>query len=59
MILVYGLRATPIGEAMLAIVLMDHFLRNRAQNSDVSIEDKRRLNRVKSCSNCWRNRIGG
>ncbi len=35
-----GLRATPIGEAMLAIVLMDHFLRNRAQNSDVSFEDK-------------------
>ena len=35
-----GLRATPIGEAMLAIVLMDHFLRNRAQNSDVSVEDK-------------------
>ena len=35
-----GLRATPIGEAMLAIVLMDHFLRNRAQNADVSIEEK-------------------
>ncbi|HJN00039.1 MAG TPA: hypothetical protein QF540_00640, partial [Gammaproteobacteria bacterium] len=33
-------RATPIGEAMLAIVLMDHFLRNRAQNSDVSIQNK-------------------
>tara|TARA_B100001029_G_scaffold122476_1_gene101876 strand:- start:4505 stop:5602 length:1098 start_codon:yes stop_codon:yes gene_type:complete len=30
-----GLRATPIAEAMVAIVLMDHFLRNRAQNSDV------------------------
>jgi chorismate synthase len=30
-----GLRATPIAEAMLAIVLMDHFLRNRAQNADV------------------------
>ncbi|SEP69094.1 chorismate synthase [Solimonas aquatica] len=30
-----GLRATPIGEAMLALVLMDHFLRNRAQNADV------------------------
>ena len=35
-----GLRATPIGEAMLAIVLMDHFLRNRAQNSDVKIKLK-------------------
>jgi chorismate synthase len=30
-----GLRATPIAEAMLAIVLMDHALRNRGQNADV------------------------
>ncbi len=30
-----GLRATPIAEAMLAIVLMDHWLRQRAQNADV------------------------
>ncbi|TNF91252.1 MAG: chorismate synthase [Gammaproteobacteria bacterium] len=30
-----GIRATPIAEAMLAIVLMDHFLRHRAQNADV------------------------
>lgn len=30
-----GIRATPIAEAMLAIVLMDHVLRQRAQNSDV------------------------
>jgi chorismate synthase len=30
-----GIRATPIAEAMVAIVLMDHFLRNRAQNGDV------------------------
>ncbi len=30
-----GIRATPIAEAMLAIVLMDHFLRDRAQNGDV------------------------
>ena len=30
-----GIRATPIAEAMLAIVLMDHFLRNRGQNADV------------------------
>jgi len=30
-----GLRATPIAEAMLAIVLMDHHLRHRAQNADV------------------------
>jgi chorismate synthase len=30
-----GIRATPIAEAMLAIVLMDHMLRHRAQNLDV------------------------
>ncbi|HSY08526.1 MAG TPA: chorismate synthase [Steroidobacteraceae bacterium] len=30
-----GLRATPIVEAMLAIVLLDHYLRHRAQNADV------------------------
>jgi chorismate synthase len=30
-----GIRATPIAEAMLAIVLMDHLLRHRGQNQDV------------------------
>ena len=30
-----GLRAAPIAEAMLAIVLMDHYLRHRGQNADV------------------------
>lgn len=30
-----GIRATPIAEAMLALVLMDHALRHRAQNQDV------------------------
>jgi chorismate synthase len=30
-----GIRATPIAEAMLAIVLMDHFLRHRGQCADV------------------------
>lgn len=30
-----GIRATPIAEALLAIVLMDHALRHRAQNGDV------------------------
>jgi chorismate synthase len=30
-----GIRATPIAEAMLALVLMDHVLRHRAQNLDV------------------------
>lgn len=33
-----GIRATPIAEAMLAIVLMDHMLRHRAQNMDVQPE---------------------
>lgn len=31
-----GIRATPIAEAMLALVLMDHLLRDRAQNLAVS-----------------------
>ena len=30
-----GIRATPIAEAMLALVIMDHYLRNRGQNADV------------------------
>lgn len=30
-----GIRAVPIAEAMLAIVLLDHLLRHRAQNADV------------------------
>ncbi|MCE2573218.1 chorismate synthase [Motilimonas eburnea] len=30
-----GIRAVPIAEAMMAITLMDHYLRNRAQNNDV------------------------
>ena len=30
-----GIRATPIAEAMMAITLMDHFLRHRAQNAQV------------------------
>lgn len=33
-----GIRATPIAEAMMAIVLMDHCLRNRGQNADVRFE---------------------
>ena len=32
-----GIRATPIAEAMLALVLVDHFLRNRGQNADVNV----------------------
>ncbi|MFC2415367.1 chorismate synthase [Neisseria elongata] len=33
-----GLRAAPIAEAMLALVLMDHALRHRAQNADVRVD---------------------
>ena len=32
-----GIRATPIAEAMLALVLMDHALRHRAQCGDVRV----------------------
>ncbi|NND82809.1 MAG: chorismate synthase [Gammaproteobacteria bacterium] len=32
-----GIRAVPIAEAMAAIVLMDHYLRHRAQNVDVEV----------------------
>lgn len=33
-----GIRATPIAEAMTAIVLLDHFMRHRAQNADVQCQ---------------------
>ena len=33
-----GIRATPIAEAMVAIVLMDHWLRQRAQNAEVETD---------------------
>ena len=33
-----GLRAAPIAEAMLALVLMDHALRHRAQNANVRVD---------------------
>ena len=33
-----GLRAAPIAEAMLALVLIDHALRHRAQNADVVVD---------------------
>ncbi|MDE2280727.1 MAG: chorismate synthase, partial [Xanthomonadaceae bacterium] len=32
-----GIRATPIAEAMMALVLMDHALRHRAQCGDVGV----------------------
>lgn len=36
-----GIRATPIAEAMMALTLMDHLLRHRAQNADVHVETPR------------------
>jgi chorismate synthase len=36
-----GIRATPIAEAMLALTLMDHALRHRAQNADVACDTPR------------------
>ncbi|KAA0012529.1 chorismate synthase [Billgrantia pellis] len=33
-----GIRATPIAEAMMALTLMDHLLRHRAQNPDVHVD---------------------
>lgn len=41
-----GIRATPIAEAMMAIVLMDHYLRHRGQNQDVV----RTLDPIPSCA---------
>jgi chorismate synthase len=36
-----GIRATPVAEAMLAIVLMDHALRHRGQNADARVDTPR------------------
>ncbi|MBC3883234.1 chorismate synthase [Undibacterium sp. LX40W] len=36
-----GIRATPIAESMLALVLMDHALRHRAQCADVHVKTNR------------------
>ncbi len=36
-----GIRATPIAEALLALVLIDHALRHRAQNADVAVDTPR------------------
>jgi len=36
-----GIRATPVAEAMLAMVLMDHALRHRAQNADLRVDTPR------------------
>jgi chorismate synthase len=41
-----GIRATPIAEAMLALTLMDHALRHRAQNADVTCATPRIASRA-------------
>ncbi|HET9702124.1 MAG TPA: chorismate synthase [Burkholderiales bacterium] len=45
-----GIRATPIAEAMLALVLMDHALRHRAQNADVTCPTPRIAARAPAAS---------
>ncbi len=42
-----GIRAVPIAEAMLAIVLLDHCLRHRGQNADVLSEQAQALTNQK------------
>ena len=42
-----GIRATPIAEAMLALVLMDHALRHRAQCGDVRVDTPKIAARIK------------
>ncbi|MER0216072.1 MAG: chorismate synthase [Nitrosomonas sp.] len=46
-----GIRATPIVEAMLALVLMDHALRHRAQNADVNCKTPKISGSVKGAAN--------
>lgn len=41
-----GIRATPIAEAMLALVLIDHALRHRGQCDDVSVATPRIAGRI-------------
>jgi chorismate synthase len=45
-----GIRATPIAEAMLALVLIDHALRHRAQNADVVTSTPRVASRAPSAA---------
>jgi len=45
-----GIRATPIAEAMMALVLMDHALLHRAQNADVTTKTPKILGSIKRTS---------
>jgi chorismate synthase len=56
-----GMRATPIAEAMMALVLMDHYLRFRAQCADV-VQDHTRdhagaAHEGAAAANCRRRRV--
>lgn len=46
-----GIRATPIVEAMLALVLIDHALRHRAQNADVNCKTSKLPGSVNTAKN--------
>lgn len=51
-----GIRATPIVEAMLALVLIDHALRHRAQNADVNCKTPKipgSVNTAKGITTAW------
>ena len=51
-----GIRATPIAEAMLALVLMDHALLHRAQNADVRTATPKipsRVAQAKTVQSAW------
>jgi chorismate synthase len=45
-----GIRATPIAEAMLALVVMEHVLRNRAQCGDVQQQQKAEAEKAEAAS---------
>ena len=52
-----GIRATPIAESMMALVLMDHALRNRAQNEDVNCLTPKIPSKVSSERSIFKNGI--
>ena len=45
-----GIRAVPVGEAMLACVLADHLLRHRAQNPDAPTEARLPIGAIKNAN---------
>jgi len=51
-----GIRATPIAEAMMALVLMDHALLQRAQNADVSTKTPKIAGSVKRTASAGKNK---